>query len=706
MDELARWRRIDPAAADRLARRLRALEIFRHFGEIVVKTRDEQRLLQQLCDLAVDVCGYRMAWVGFGREDAERRVQPVASAGHETGYLEAIEVRWSDTPEGRGPTGRAIRTGRPQIARDLARDPAYAPWREEAVARGYGSSVALPLEVDEPVRGCLNIYAAEPNAFDDDELGLLCRLADSLSHAICALRLEQKRRAAERELRAKTALLQAIYRASPDMIFLHGPGLQIADVNEQTERFYGCSVEALRTLPPQRFIGPPHTPEEAFERVEQALREGAVDFEWVGRRYDGTTFPCEVRLRRLEIDLEQHPDAPRVVALVRDLTERKRAERERMRLEKLRSLGVLAGGIAHDFNNMLTGILGNLSLARSRMERGLRADHLLAQAESACLRARNLTGQLLTFARGGSPQVAPTDLRQVVLETARFCLSGSPIELRTALPDALPAVRADATQLTQVVQNLVINAVQAMPEGGTLTIGAELRDLGPETARAHGLAPGRYVQLTVADDGPGIDPEDLPRVFDPYFTTRTDGTGLGLATVDSIVRRHGGRIELISQPGEGTRFEILLPASEHPPAEGAHAAPAPAPARRRLRVLVLEDDPGVAEVVRAILESEGHEVELTRDGHDTIDAYGDALADGQRFDAVLLDLTIVGGLDGRRTLARLREIDPEVCAIASSGYSAGGEIADHERHGFRAALPKPYRAEELLDLLAALCERR
>ena len=397
-----------------------------------------------------------------------------------------------------------------------------------------------------------------------------------------------------------------------------------------------------------------------------------------------------------EIPGEGDEPAGRVIVF-RDVTEERRRETERARTQHLESLGVLAGGIAHDFNNLLMALAANLEAARRRTPAADPAFQRLSQAEAACFRATELTRQLLTFARGGEPVRRRFHVGPLLEEWGEFALRGANVAVKVDVEPDLRAVDGDPGQIEQVVTNLVINARQAMPQGGTvelrasnLTIPAPQGDLGP----------GDYVCLEVSDEGIGIPAEHLSRIFDPYFTTKQAGSGLGLAMVHSIVKRHGGSIRVESRPGRGTTFRIYLPAvsgveQDAPPEAGA-------PPGGGGRVLVMDDEDMIRDVVQELLEDIGYRVEGAADGAEAVERYREAMGRGEPFDVVILDLTVPAGMGGREALERLKEIDPHVKAVASSGYASDPVLADPLRYGFLAAVPKPYRINELARVLQEL----
>jgi PAS domain S-box-containing protein len=387
------------------------------------------------------------------------------------------------------------------------------------------------------------------------------------------------------------------------------------------------------------------------------------------------------------------------VLVFRDVTEQDRLEQELVRATRLESVGVLAGGIAHDFNNILTAVMGNLALAQLDVPSDSPVGASLRSAEKAALRARDLTQQLLTFAKGGEPVRAAVQLDTIIREMTAFALHGSRVRPRYDMaPDLWPA-DADKGQIGRVVQNLVINAVQAMPQGGNLDI--VVRNDPHDGASQPGLAPGDYIQIAISDTGEGIKPEHLARIFDPYFTTKQTGTGLGLAAVYSIVKKHRGHIEVDSQPGDGTTFRIWLPALRDRPTGPDSLKPWGEGQADRMkgRVLFMDDEQIIREMAVMLLQRFGLAVDCAVDGAEAVEKYRTAFAAGQRYDLVIMDLTVPGGMGGLAALGKLREIDSAVKAVVSSGYSSDPVLANYRAHGFAAMVAKPYEVREISRVL-------
>lgn len=387
-----------------------------------------------------------------------------------------------------------------------------------------------------------------------------------------------------------------------------------------------------------------------------------------------------------------------VIAL-RDVTEQQRVTEEHLKTSKLEALGLLAGGIAHDFNNILTAILSNLSLARSYTGSETELSLVLEEAQHSCMQARDLTGQLLTFARGGAPIKETALLPQLIEDSTRFVIRGSGVRCVFKLAEDLWPVEVDKGQLSQVIQNLTINAIQAMPNGGIIQIQAvnfQLKGLSELP-----LKTGNYVRLSVEDQGIGIAEEHLPKIFDPYFTTKERGSGLGLASCYSIIKKHDGYISVKSKVGAGTTFEIYLPAK---PDEVVLATRNASPEKtlallKPHRLLLMDDEASVRRAVSGLLRRLGYEVEEVEDGLRALASYRRAQQEGRPFELVIMDLTIPGGMGGKETIQKLRELDPQVKAIVSSGYSESSLMAQFQEYGFRGVVTKPYTITELVKVL-------
>jgi PAS domain S-box-containing protein len=386
-------------------------------------------------------------------------------------------------------------------------------------------------------------------------------------------------------------------------------------------------------------------------------------------------------------------------AMLEDITEQKRAEEDRLILNKLQSTGILAGGLAHDFNNLLAVMVLNLDLAQRTIPSGKELPNLLAEVKQAAMVARGLTQQLITFADGGGPVRKPTRLSGVIQESVRLSLSGSRVQCEFSLAENLWLAEVDEGQIGQVIRNVVLNAREAMSQGGVICVRAENVILGSH--KNPSLPPGNYVRVSISDRGGGIAKEVLPKIFDPYFSTKRrgdqKGMGLGLTICHTVIQKHGGAIAVESELGVGTTFHIHVPASRK--VLGDEHAIVPRIIPRHGRILVMEDEEGLRKVVGVLLQVLGHEVELVEHGQMAIEVYGKAKSQGRPFDAVILDLTVRGGMGGQEAILALLKIDPTVKAIAMSGYANNPVILEPESHGFKGVLAKPFDRDKLQAIL-------
>jgi nitrogen-specific signal transduction histidine kinase/CheY-like chemotaxis protein len=385
-----------------------------------------------------------------------------------------------------------------------------------------------------------------------------------------------------------------------------------------------------------------------------------------------------------------------VVLVFRDITARQRAEAERRKAETLEQLGLLAGGIAHDFNNLLTAIIGNISLASLLLSPDDEMAERLDDAKNASLRARDLAQQLLTFARGGAPIKKTASIGKLIQDTVSFSLRGSHNRSEFEFGADLSSAEIDAGQISQVIANLVVNADQAMPNGGTLHVSCENFSYSATTTPAvPDLAAGDYVRIRIRDEGVGIPAKYMKRIFDPYFTTKPKGSGLGLATAYSIIKNHNGLMTVESEVHVGATFTIYLPAAldQEMPVDAPRTLTPAMPGTGR--VLVVDDEDAIRDLVEFTLTRLGYKVWQAATSLEGVNIYREKFEAGERFDAVILDLTLPGGIGGKEALKKLIEIDPTVNAIVSSGYATDATMSRYQDFGFRGVIAKPYEAAEL-----------
>lgn len=571
-DELEQ--RVQERTAD-LAQANRMLNILSECSLALMRATDEQVLLQEICGIIIDLGGYPLVWIGYAEQDAAQSVRPVAQAGFGKGYLDSANITWDDTERGRGPTGRAIRTGKPCIAKNIQNDPDFAPWRKEAVRRNYASSIALPLKRDDKVLGALNIYATVPDAFHAEEVRLLMELAGDLAFGITSLReLDARRRAEEEKMKLQAQLLQA---------------------------------------------------------------------------------------------------------------------------QKMELVGRLAGGVAHDFNNNLAVILGNTQLALLKIAPSDPLRAKLQGIEKATQRSADLVRQLLAFARNQTISPIVLNLNEAVpaMLTLLRRLIGEDIELVWAPAVELWHVKLDPSQIDQVLTTLCVNARDAIAGVGKIRIETDNITFEKDyTADRFGIFQGQYILLSVADDGCGMDEEVQAHLFEPFFTTKGigEGTGLGLATVYGIVKQNNGFIDVCSEPGKGSTFNIYFPRqAADPEKRAADDSSAQSDAGGRETVLLVEDEPELLDLCQTMLKSLGYRVLCACTPSKAIQL---VQSHADKIHLLVTDV-VMPEMNGPQLLNRLQVVHPNLKCLFMSGYSAhiiaNRNILDGDIH----FLQKPFSMNDL-----------
>jgi PAS domain S-box-containing protein len=549
------------------------------------------------------------------------------------------------------------------------------------VAAGLRSTFSAPLMCGGRCLGTLNAGATEIDGISVVTRRVIELLAPRLAFAIHAGIAHDQLCESEARFR--------------DVFATVGDGILVAEISSRKLLMANPAIAKLLGRTSEELVGmtidaihpADHLDEivELFVTMAEGHHDHALDIRML--RADGTVVFADVAARTTTLS-----GRPCVVGVFRDASSRRAREQEQVQLQKLESIRTLAAGIAHDFNNLLTGLVGNMSLVQPHLDRGGEAWEWLEEARRAAMRATGLTRQLLTFAKGGSPIRQVTDIVSIVRESANLACAGTNVRCAFELPEGRVMVLGDDGQLAQVVHNLARNAVDAMPGGGTVRIKVTV---SPPSQGGK----GREVCISVVDHGEGIAPDMLDRIFVPFFTTKSSGSGLGLAVAYSVVQTHGGRINVSSSRGVGTTFQILLPITDEVTPDKDLV---PAHEAGRGRVLVMDDQAIVRKVAERILAQAGYSTHAVANGDEAIVAYREAMDKGQRFDVSLLDLTVPGAMGGREAARGILAIDPTARMVVSSGYSDDAVMSDYAQHGFRAVLPKPYNATQLLTAMANL----
>lgn len=512
------------------------------------------------------------------------------------------------------------------------------------------------------------------------------RLNVRLSVAERRIRALAERNQARTELQEAVGKMTDILEKTSDGFFAVDRDWKFTFVNRQAEKLLDRHREDL--IGKDFWVELPEFTRDAFEKNYRRAMSEQVAIEFEASDPSGKVW----------FELLAYPSGGGVSVFLRDVTDRKRVEEERLTTDKLESLGTLAGGIAHDLNNLLTVISGNIGLAQIEAP-GSPANLLsfLSRAGEAAQHAAQLSNQLLTFSKGGTPLKRVVSISDLVTQAAEFALHGSNLRSDLDIQAGLWRSAVDPAQIEQVINALVINAREAMPRGGIVRVSA--RNLEIDANSGLLIRPGRYVKVQVADNGGGIENRLVTKIFDPYFTTKSTGTGLGLSISYSVVKKHGGLLHLEHTSADGSTFTFYLPAIDSEP-------PVPEPTLENeifsfnhQRVLVMDDEAAIRDLTSELLGTLGYKVTTVPDGAEALKKYKLAMRTGETFQAVILDATIRGGMGGVATMERLRDLDPNVTAIICSGYSDDAALAEFLTYGFRAALPKPFTRHELANVL-------
>lgn len=554
--------------------------------------------------------------------------------------------------------------------------------------------------------GCGNeasaVNALKAGAYDyimkDVEGNYMELLPSVIEKTLEQYRVIKDKNEAERALKESEEKLRGITSSMPDAVITIDSEGTITFWNKSAEKIFGYTEEEVLGQNMHDLVAPERFHEQIFKGMDKfkVTGEGDIIGQTLllpGLKKDGTEFMGDHSFSAAKIKGKWH-----ATAIVRDVTERLKMEEEMLKAQKLESVGVLAGGIAHDFNNILTAILGNTNLATILLTSGKvdKALETMHNIEKATIRARDLTHQLLTFSKGGEPVKKTVSLAGLIKDSSSFAIKGSNVKCEFTIPDDLWHVEVDEGQINQVINNLIINAVQAMPNGGVINISTEnLLNFGKDDGDL--LKKGNYVQIAIKDKGVGIKKELLSEIFDPYFTTKQCGSGLGLASSYSIIKKHGGLISVESEVGTGSIFYITIPASFKDVAKTYDISLDKLEGRGK--ILIMDDDEIICDMVNQTLSFIGYEIECAKNGEAAIDMYKKAYESGKPFDLVIMDLTVPGGMGGEAAIKELHRIYPEAKAIVSSGYCNNPVMSDFQKYGFHGVMSKPFEIKELNELL-------
>ncbi|GAP64942.1 hypothetical protein MBSD_n0225 [Mizugakiibacter sediminis] len=687
-------------AEQRILRLNRVHALLSAINNAIVHLRDRQALFEQACRIAVETGGLRAAWIGTVEPDGE--VSVAAQAGAVDAYLRHIRVTTAPVAEGHGPFGLAVRENRAAVCNHIARDPMFAPWREQALRHGFQACAAFPLHVDGLPIGGFALYADVEDYFDDEEIRLFEQLASDISFAIAFIDQEQRRRLAEAALRESEERFRLLSKATNDAIWDWNLADDVLWWSEGFETLFGLRRD---DVPPtfQGWAGRIHPDDrdrvvaDIYQAVLTRGEKWSDSYRFLRR--DGTY--AHVHDRGYVIrDAEGR--ATRMVGGMTDVTERRTLEERLLQAQRLEAIGQLTGGVAHDFNNLLTVILGNADMLAEEVG-DQRWSPLIALIADAAQRGADLTRQLLAYARRQPLDPKSVDVNRLVAEMDALLRRalGEHIEVELVRAAGLWSALVDPAQLESALLNLAINARDAMPNGGRLTIETANVWINDDYAGQHvDVKPGQYVLLAVSDTGVGIAAEHLDRVFEPFFTTKPKGigTGLGLAMVYGFAKQSGGHVNIYSEPGQGTTVRMYLPRS-HAPAEARRDAAA-AVVGGSETILLVEDDAQVRAYAREQLVSLGYTVLDAADAREAL-AMAERRAD---IDLLFTDVVMPGGMSGKQLADAVRALRPRIKVLYTSGYTDNAIVHHGRLDAGVHLLTKPYRRAELARKVRAILD--
>ncbi len=658
-------KRIDKLEIE-LQRVSHAQKMLRECNRVIIQAKDEKVLLKKICKIVVSVGGYRLAWVGFPESGTTKKVVPVAQVGYDDGYLENQNIRWDDTKWGSGPTGLAIRTGKTQIAKDISADPNYAPWRKDAITRGYTHSASIPIKIKRSVIGTLNIYSSETEAFCKDEVALLENWVSDVAYGVQNLRERIERVNVETALKKSEEKYRKFFEDDLTGDFISAIDGTLLACNPAYLRIFGFKSEK-EALKYNVNLLYPNAEVRKKLLSELSVKKKLENYEIDLRSKDGK--PIQV-IENIVGHYDKSGNLIEIKGYVLDVTESKRIEKQLYLSQKLEAVGRLAGGVAHDFNNLLSVIMGYSNFVLKIVQGAEPASKYVEEIVKAAERAGSLTRQLLAFSRKQILQPKIVNLNDIVHDMEKMLrrLIGEDIILDSKLNDDVKQVKADPGQMEQVLMNLAVNARDAMPTGGRLTIETSNVYLDEIYAQKHQpVLTGHYVMFAMSDTGTGMDEDTKSQIFEPFFSTKEKGkgTGLGMSTVYGIIKQSGGYIWIYSELGHGTTIKIYLPQVDQAPFKVKRNRFDPKSFRGTETILLVEDDKMVRDMAFITLEKYGYTVYSASNGEDALNLVNTLKAD---FDLLLTDV-VMPGMSGRELAKKIEPLFDNIKILFMSGFT-------------------------------------
>ena len=676
----------------------RLYSLLSRVNELIIHSHSDQELFQGVCDAAINQGGFKLAWIGLVNEETQQ-VLPAALTGEAADYVRRLQLYCTEEqPGGRGPTGICIRTGQAYVSNDYLKDPCTAPWHEWARPHRLLASVSMPFRRDGKIIGALMIYNDEVDCFAAPDVALVEEIAKDISFALDNLATQRKAR----------QLSRAVEQSPVSIVITNAQG-NIEYVNPKFTQVTGYSpAEALGKNP--RILKSGELSLNQADTYKELWNTITAGRDWHGefhnKKKNGEYYWEAAAISPI---FDSSGKITHFVAIKEDITAHKHMEEELRQVQKMQAIGQLAAGVAHDFNNILTVIMGNVSLLKMGMLPAGKQAEALTHISNSAERAASLARQLLLFSRRQSLQLQNLDLNETIANFSKMLhsLIGENIALATRYTNGSTPVYADPGTLEQVVMNLVVNARDALPPaGGQITIQTENIHLDESSVHDRLKArPGDFIRLSVSDNGCGISPENLQHIFEPFFTTKKigKGTGLGLAMVFGIIEQHKGWIEVESQVGAGTTFQIYLPrlaAKMNAPAIPPYHAPEPGGTET---ILLAEDDPAVSITTRSILEQHGYRVLSAETGEAAIKVWTENQASIR---LLITDMVMPGDINGQQLARHLKAIKPDLKVIYVSGYNSEKLTDSRSLRQDPNFIAKPFSIEAILRKVRSVLDAR
>lgn len=647
---------------------------FQRFQKVHLQIEDYKNSLEEMVSLRTE----ELKETNIALENVLNESNPLCITDLEHRIIMANSGYWNLWPEVEGSAIRCFES----------RPCEFCKTKECPLRQVIAGANEVIQEAEKEVNGIRKVFIVTARPFRDSS-GKLVGVVESFQDI-------SKRKVAEKALAAEREQLAVTLHSIGDGVITTDLEGRIVLINRVTEQLTGWSQREAIGQPLERIF------KVVDERTGEWYENPIIEVLASGRSVELESNMVLISRDNYHYSIEDS-GAPifnsegtilGAVLVFRDVTEKRRAKEELFKVEKLKSVGLLAGGIAHDFNNILAAVLGNIEMAGMLVEQNADPSALLDMAKKASLRARDLTQQLLTFSKGGNPVKKTTSINKTIREAADFILHGSPLSCDFFLPETLWLVDIDSGQIAQVIQNLVINAKAVMPDGGKLSIRGENVPIENTDRPAQLEEDSRYIKIVVEDEGRGIADEDLKKIFDPYFTTKREGSGLGLAITHSIIMNHHGHIEVQSELGVGTVFTVYLPVSTEETVEWQVPEMSPVKSEAAT-IIIMDDEKPVREIAVLMLEKLGHIALEAENGEELLEIFSRHKKMAISIDVILMDLTVPGGMGGKEAMQEILLLDPDARAIVSSGYSNDPVMADYANYGFKAAVTKPFLLKDL-----------